>query len=110
MNTHPTNVAELTGEQVLRAILDGEIPAPQQELHDFLGLRPTGAEPGRVTMSWQPTDALRNFAGGVHGGFIATVFDDLCCSAAANTRQPAAPMLTLNLNVDFFKGIRTGER
>lgn len=106
MNTHLT---ELTGIQALRAILHGEAPAPQRELHDFLGVRLTGVEPGRVTMTWCPTEALRNFAGGVHGGYIATVFDDLSCSAAASNDQPATPMLTLNLNVDFFKGIRVGE-
>ncbi|MBF6330513.1 PaaI family thioesterase [Nocardia transvalensis] len=99
---------ELSGAEMLRAVVDGRIPFWFREQYDLLGLRIRGAEPGRIEMDWEPTDAVRNAVGGVDGGYIAMVFDQLCCSAGASQADRCYPMLTLSLNIDYLKPVRLG--
>ncbi|NGO66846.1 PaaI family thioesterase [Streptomyces boncukensis] len=98
---------ELTGAQMLQAVADGRVPHGAH--HTLLGLRVTGARPGRVEETWQPPAALSNLAGsGVHAGYIAMVLDDACCAAGSSQGEHAYPMITLSLDIDFLRPVRPG--
>ncbi|GGZ28448.1 PaaI family thioesterase [Streptomyces poonensis] len=98
---------DLTGAQMLQAVADGRVPHGAH--HALLGLRVTGARPGRVEETWRPSEALVNFAGsGVHAGYIAMVLDDACCAAGSSHGERAYPMITLNLDLDFLRAVRPG--
>ncbi|GGL65761.1 hypothetical protein GCM10010129_06600 [Streptomyces fumigatiscleroticus] len=98
---------ELTGAQMLQAVVDGRVPHGAH--HALLGLRLTGAGPGRVQQTWRPPEALANFAGsGVHAGYIAMVLDDACCAAGSSHGERSYPMITLNLDLDFLRAVRPG--
>lgn len=97
--------AELSGVEMIRALVDGRVP--HGEHHRLLGLRYRKADPGRVSVDWTPPAALVNFAGsGVHGGYVAMAFDDVCGSACASAGERAFPVITLNLDIDFLRPVR----
>ncbi|GAB3494792.1 PaaI family thioesterase [Amycolatopsis cihanbeyliensis] len=98
---------ELDGLGMLTGVAEGRIPHPDS--YRRIGLRVTGAEPGTVRLDWTPTAAARNFAGGVDGGCIATVFDQACCNTAASRCEHCVPMVTLSLSVDYFAPLAVGE-
>ncbi|MDJ1135788.1 PaaI family thioesterase [Streptomyces iconiensis] len=99
----------LSGLDVLKAMADGRLEHWNKSKYDEIGLRLTAAEPDHVTLSWRPTPATHNFAGGVDGGAIATVLDQVCCSAGATRTARACPMVTLSLNIDFTRPPHTGQ-
>ncbi|MGW8381022.1 PaaI family thioesterase [Streptomyces sp. ODS28] len=88
---------------------DGRFDHWNKERYAEIGLELTHAEPDQVTMTWTPTPATHNFAGGVDGGVIAMVLDQVCCTAAATRTAQATAMVTLSLNIDFTRAPRTGQ-
>ncbi|WP_158885708.1 PaaI family thioesterase [Amycolatopsis anabasis] len=97
---------DLNGLELLRAVAAGRIPHPGR--YGYLGLRLREARAGEVELDWTPPPALCNFAGGVDGGYIAMVFDQVCCNAAVSRCDRGYPMLTLNLTVDYFRPVVAG--
>ncbi len=97
---------ELSGAQMLRAIADGRVPSAPH--NDHLNLRISEVEPGNVTMTWEPTAAVANPAGVVHGGYVAMTLDDAVCLAGASFGERFYPMLTLNLNIDYLRAVLPG--
>lgn len=78
-------------------------------LYAHLGLEFSEVEKGRVKLTWTPTDAVRNPAGVVHGGYIATTFDEVCGVTAISISNPSMPYVTMSMNVDFLRPLRVGE-
>ncbi|TDD37708.1 PaaI family thioesterase [Actinomadura sp. KC06] len=87
---------------------DGEFPEIS-DINQHIGQVITSAEPGRIVISWTPSEQLCNPGGTVHGGYIAMILDNAVCLAATSTCEHFMPMLTLNLNVDYLRAVRTGE-
>ena len=75
----PTEAAAagLSGLEVMRAMIDGIIPAAPMDL--LLEMWPTSAEVGRVVFQCRPDRSMYNTAGVVQGGLVCTMLD----SAAA---------------------------
>ncbi|MFD5074838.1 PaaI family thioesterase [Streptomyces sp. NPDC058371] len=93
-----------TGLDRVRAVAE----APHA-LYAHLGLEFSAVEKGRVKLIWTPTDAVRNPAGVVHGGYIATTFDEVCGVTAISISNPCTPYLTMSLNVDYLRPLWLGE-
>lgn len=98
----------LSGAEFLRAMAGQRLPSVS-DISDYIGQQVTHAEPGRVEIAWTPGDKLCNPGGAVHGGYIAMILDNAVCLAAASTGERFTPMLTLNLNIDYLRGVKAGE-
>jgi uncharacterized protein (TIGR00369 family) len=98
----------LSGAELIRAIGDGRFPEVSHVATHVRQLI-VGAEPGRVEISWTPTEELCNPGGTVHGGYIALILDNAVCLAGASTCEVFMPMLTLSLSVDYVRPVRAGE-
>ncbi|TDC57588.1 PaaI family thioesterase [Actinomadura sp. KC345] len=79
------------------------------DISDHIGQAVTSAEPGRLEIAWTPGEKLCNPGGTVHGGYIAMILDNAVCLAASSTCDHFMPMLTLNLNIDYLRGVQAGE-
>jgi uncharacterized protein (TIGR00369 family) len=90
----------------LRRLVDEAPPRP----YDLLGIRITAAEKGTVEMSWTPGEQSLNREGAVHGGYIAVALDEVCGVAGVSASEPATPVLTVNLNVDYLRPLVAGQR
>lgn len=98
----------LSGAELIQAMAAGRFPQIS-DINDYIGQVITSAEPGRVDIAWTPADRLCNPGGTVHGGYIAMILDNAVCLAASSTGEHFMPMLTLNLNVDYLRGVQAGE-
>jgi len=93
--------AGLTGLEQLRALIaDGEVPIGRT-----LGFKIVQAEEGRVAFEAEPSLAVYNPIGTVHGGFAAAILDS-CCGCAVHSRlSPAQNYTTLELKIAYHKAI-----
>ncbi|MFI0374360.1 PaaI family thioesterase [Actinomadura sp. 1N219] len=98
----------LSGAELIQAMADGRFPEIS-DINQYIGQVIASAEPGRVVISWTPSEKLCNPGGTVHGGYIAMILDNAVCLAATSTCEHFMPMLTLNLNIDYLRAVRTGE-
>jgi uncharacterized protein (TIGR00369 family) len=94
-------------DQVL-AMAEAKAQSPMMQL---LGARVVGAEKGRVIMAATPTVTFNNQVGVMHGGYIATLLDNACGSAAHSVLDGAHYCLTLEIKVAYLRAIHveTGE-
>jgi uncharacterized protein (TIGR00369 family) len=97
----------LSGAELIRAMGEGRFPDPGDGQH--LGQSIVSAKPGQVELTWTPGEHLCNPAGAVHGGYIAMILDNAVCYAGASTGEHFVPQLTLNLNIDYLRGVQAGE-
>ena len=97
----------LSGAEFIQAMGDKRVPE-LSHIGDYIGQALTSAEPGRLEIAWTPGERLCNPGGTVHGGYIAMILDNAVCMAASSTCDRFIPMLTLNLNVDYLRGVQTG--
>ena len=63
----------LSGIELLRAMIRGELPAPP--ISKALGMLLVEVEPGRAVFEGRPGPHLYNPLGSVHGGFALTLID-----------------------------------
>jgi uncharacterized protein (TIGR00369 family) len=62
---------------------------------------------GRGEVSWTPTREMGNPVGNVHGGFVATVIDEVAAMAVMSL-VGAGSVPTVSLHVDYLHGIPLG--
>jgi len=87
----PQQVAGLSGVEMLRAIIDGRLPAaPITKTLDFTLVL---AEVGRVAFQGRPSAAHYNPMGTVHGGWFATLLDS-ALGCVVMTMLPAGKAYT----------------
>ncbi|MFI0357019.1 PaaI family thioesterase [Actinomadura sp. 9N407] len=98
----------LTGAELIQAMSEGRFPEIS-EVNTHIGQKIRKAEPGLVEIDWHPGERLTNPGGTVHGGYIAMILDNAVCLAGSSTCDHFMPMLTLNLNVDYLRGVQAGE-
>ena len=98
----------LSGADLIQAMGEGRFPE-LSDVSEHLGQRVISARPGRVELAWTPGEHLCNPAGGVHGGYIAMILDNAVCFASASTGDHFVPQLTLNLNIDYLRGVQAGQ-
>ncbi len=95
--------AGLSGIEYLRELAAGELPAPPIGSHIDLAVE--SIEPGVVVMSAQPDESHQNPLGTVHGGFFATLLDSVCGCAVQSTLPAGVSYTSLDLTVNFLRGI-----
>ncbi|WP_243716242.1 PaaI family thioesterase [Actinomadura darangshiensis] len=98
----------LSGAEFIREMIGRQLP-DFSDISDFIGQQVRDAEPGRVEIAWTPGEKLCNPGGAVHGGYIAMILDNAVCLAAASTGERFTPMLTLNLSIDYLRGVKADQ-
>jgi uncharacterized protein (TIGR00369 family) len=87
-------------------MLEGRLPAAP--IAETVGFRLIELEEGRVTFEGEPTLAVYNPIGSVHGGWTATLLDSACGCAVHSTLKPGQTYATLELKTVFHKSLRAG--
>lgn len=98
-----TAITARAGLDLLRAVAAGELPPPSMAV--TLGMELTEVEHGRVVFEADPTDALLNPAGTVHGGFAATILDSAMACAIHSTLPVGDAYTTVDLGVKLVRAI-----
>ena len=78
-----TKAMSMSGIEHLRAMMNGEMPAPL--FAELMQLKATAVEPGRVVFTCTPDDSMRNAAGIIHGGVACMVLDTVAGCALQTT-------------------------
>jgi uncharacterized protein (TIGR00369 family) len=94
-------VAGMSGLELLRAILDGRLPAaPITKTLDFSLVE---VEPGRVAFQGRPSAAHYNPLGTVHGGWFATLLDSAVGCAVHSLLPPGKAYTTAELKINIVR-------
>ena len=106
-DAHPSEVAasgrELAGMDYIRAIFDGEMPAPP--ISTLMGFRGVLAEPGRAIFELEPGPQHYNPIGSVHGGVALTLLDSAMGCAVHTLLEAGVGYTTLELKTNFVRPI-----
>jgi uncharacterized protein (TIGR00369 family) len=92
---------ELSGIDVLRRQLAGELPAPA--LNRLLGIRPTDVRDGAATVIMPATEWLNSPARRLQGGTIAMLADFAMLVAVETTVPAGVALAGLDLKVNFVR-------
>lgn len=95
----------MSGLDYLQAIMAGEIPGAPIASH--INMEFIGVEPGIAIMAATPDESHYNPIGSVHGGFFATLLDSVCGCAVQTTLPAGQAYTSLDLSVNFLRGITT---
>jgi uncharacterized protein (TIGR00369 family) len=100
------DLAALSGLDQLRLMLDGRMPpAP---IAETVGFHLTELTEGRVAFEGEPTLAVYNPIGSVHGGWMATLLDSACGCAVHSMLKPGQAYTTLELKTVFHRALKAG--
>jgi uncharacterized protein (TIGR00369 family) len=92
-----------SGLDALRAVVEGR--RPEIPMARTLGYRLVEVEEGRVVFEGEPTAAVLNPMGTVHGGWAATVLDSCVACAVHSTLKPGQAYTTLELKVAYHRAM-----
>ena len=96
-------MTSLSGLDYMRAIANGEVPAPP--IARLLGFGVVEVEEGRALFSAEPGEQHYNPIGVVHGGLAATLLDSAMGCAVHTTLEPGWSYGTLDLSARFVRPI-----
>ena len=99
----------LPGLEAMRLLIAGKLPAPS--IAGTLGFTLAEADEGRAVFVGEPSEAILNPLGMVHGGWALTLIDS-CTGCAAHTTLPAGiGYTTVETKVNFVRAItpQTGQ-
>ncbi len=91
----------MSGIEILRAMLAGDIPAPP--ITEVVGFELTEVEPGFAAFSGKPGAHLYNPYGTVHGGYTATLLDSAMTCAVQSLVPLGYGVTTLEFKVSFVR-------
>ncbi|GAA0782339.1 MULTISPECIES: PaaI family thioesterase [Pseudomonadati] len=97
------NLREMTGLQIMQAMLDGHIPAPS--ITQTMPMKAIKVSEGEITFEAQADERHLNPMGGVHGGFAATVLDSATACAVHSALPAGASYATIDLNVKMVRPV-----
>jgi uncharacterized protein (TIGR00369 family) len=98
-----TQIAGMTGKQILQAIVDGELPQPP--IAQTLSFWLTEVGDGFAAFEGEPGAHLLNPMGGVHGGWALTLIDS-AVGCAGQTLLPAGTgYATVETKANFSRPI-----
>jgi uncharacterized protein (TIGR00369 family) len=95
--------SELSGAEILRRQLAGELPAPA--LHHLTGLRLTEVGAGTATFALPATEWLASPARRLQGGVIAMQADFAMLAAAETMAAPGVAIAGLDLKANFLRPV-----
>jgi uncharacterized protein (TIGR00369 family) len=94
---------ELSGLDFVPGLVDGTLPL--NTIARTLDYDVTEAADGRVVVTANPSDALLNPAGTVHGGFAATLLDSCMGLAIWSTLEKGVGQTTLEFKISLVRPI-----
>ena len=74
----------------------------------LLGIEIDSIEPGCARLSVEVTEQLRQLAGVMHGGAIATLIDTAVAMAIVGASEPHARFTTVELKVNYLRPLKAG--
>lgn len=104
-----STAAELSGREMLQAIIDGRLPPPP--IANLIGAELVSAGDGEAVFRCHPDESMYNPLGVVHGGLLATLLDTASGCAVQSLLPPGVGLTSIELKVSFMKALRadTGE-
>lgn len=96
-------IAGLSGLEMLRKMIAGELPAPP--IAGPLGFRLVEVEPGLAVFEGTPGPHLLNPLGSVHGGYALTLIDSACGCAVHSELDAGVGYTTVETKVNFTRAI-----
>ncbi|MFZ2099544.1 MAG: PaaI family thioesterase [Oricola sp.] len=105
----PRAFHDLSGLEILQAIMAGTLPAPI--ISKTLSLALVEAEEGRAVFKGIPAEAHLNPAGTIHGGWTATIMDSALACAVQSVLKKGEAFTTTEFKVNLIRPILpdTGE-
>ena len=97
------DLSDLTGLEFLRAMMRGEQPSPL--MSQTLGFRLAEVDEGVAVFEGEPSPALLNPLGAVHGGWALTLIDSATGCAVHTTLPPGVGYTTVETKVNFTRAI-----
>ena len=97
------DLASLSGLEFLRAMMRGEQPSPL--MSKTLGFRLVEVAEGVAIFEGEPSPALLNPLGAVHGGWALTLIDSATGCAVHTTLPPGVGYTTVETKVNFTRAI-----
>ena len=94
-------VAGLSGLEVLRLMVGGELPQPP--MARLMDIRLIEVEHGKAVFASTPGEYHYNPLGSVHGGFGATLLDSAMGCAVHSTLSAGDAYTTLELKINFLR-------
>ncbi|MGQ0559361.1 MAG: PaaI family thioesterase [Sphingosinicella sp.] len=98
-------VIALSGLEFLTGMIAGRYPPPP--IARTMGFRLTEVEHGRAVFEAEPTDALLNPLGAVHGGLGLTLIDSAAGCALHTMLEPGYGYTTVETKANFVRPIAT---
>jgi uncharacterized protein (TIGR00369 family) len=98
----------LSGLEVLRAQVDGELDLPP--VHHLTGIRPLAAESGRVVFTLPASEWLRNEFGGIFGGAIGFLAKSAVAGAVQTTAPAGTGYTAVDVKVNFLQPVEPDGR
>lgn len=102
-----TRMSEMSGLELMGAIMAGDIPPPG--FAATLGIEPTEFSERRATFALTPGPEHLNPLGVVHGGILSTLLDSAMGCAVHTTLQAGETYTTLELDVKFVRPVLAGQ-
>jgi uncharacterized protein (TIGR00369 family) len=96
-------VQGLSGLEVLRKMMAGELPAPP--IAEPLGFRLAEVERGLAIFEGTPGPHLLNPLGSIHGGYALTLIDSACGCAVHSELDAGIGYTTVETKVNFTRAI-----
>jgi uncharacterized protein (TIGR00369 family) len=88
------------------AAADGEFPHRGRTLAKMFGYRVVEFGDGKCLVEWRPVEPFVNAKGGVWGGAVAAVVDNVCAMAVAAALDPPPDHLpTVSMHVDYLRAL-----
>ena len=101
----PEEIADLTGRQVLQAIVDGVLP--QAPISEAMSFWITEVGEGFAVFEGEPGHHLLNPMGGVHGGWALTLVDSVAACAGYTLLPADVGYTTIETKANFTRPITT---
>lgn len=94
---------EMTGLEILRAIISGDLPAPP--ISKVLSFGLVEADEGRVVFKGVPKAAYLNPGGTVHGGWTATIMDSALACVVHSMLKKGEAVTTTEFKVNLLRPV-----
>jgi uncharacterized protein (TIGR00369 family) len=101
-----TDLASLTGLELMRMVASGDLPAPG--IATLLGMSVVEIGPGTTTFALTPDERMMNPIGSVHGGIAATLLDSCMACAVHTTLDAGEGYTTAQLNLHYLRAMQPG--
>ena len=99
-------ISSMTGLEIMQAVRRGDLPSgPMAITMNYMLM---DIEPGRAVLQGQPTEAVLNVQGSVHGGWFSSILDGAVGNAIHSMLPAGKGYATLDLSVKMTRAISPG--